>query len=61
MNKFNKGEWSELYAFMKLLNDGKIYSADENVNKISNVYFPIIKLIRDEAGNKELDYKPGEK
>ncbi|MEG0124469.1 MAG: DNA cytosine methyltransferase, partial [Clostridia bacterium] len=26
----NKGEWSEIYAFMKLLKDGKIFAAKEN-------------------------------
>lgn len=61
MSSFNKGEWSELYAFIKLLKDGKIYAADENVNRIEDVYFPIIKLIREEVKNQELDYFPGEK
>lgn len=27
-NQHNKGEWSELYAFIKLLKDGRIYAAD---------------------------------
>ena len=29
----NKGEWSELYAFLKLLADGRVYAADEKVEK----------------------------
>lgn len=44
----NIGEWSELYTFFRLLRDGKIYAADENVNRIDNIYFPIIKIIREE-------------
>ena len=42
----NKGEWSELYAFFKLLSEGKIYEADEKVEKINNVYYPILKIFR---------------
>lgn len=61
MSSFNKGEWSELYAFIKLLKDGKIYAADENVNRIENVYFPIMKLIREEIKNEKIDYYPGKK
>ena len=30
----NKGEWSELYAFMKLLSQGRVYAANEKVEKI---------------------------
>ena len=34
-NAKNKGEWSELYAFIKLLKEGRIYAADENVNRLT--------------------------
>ena len=37
----NKGEWSELYAFLKLLSLGRLYAADENVKRIDNVFFMI--------------------
>lgn len=46
--KYNKGEWSEAYAFVKLLGDGKVYAADKYLNKIEDEYYPIIKIIRDE-------------
>lgn len=59
-SSFNKGEWSELYAFIRLLKEGKIYAADEYVNRIENVYFPIIKIIREEIENEILDYKTGD-
>ncbi len=42
----NKGEWSEFYAFLKLLVDGKIYGADSNLNKIETIVFPITKIFR---------------
>lgn len=61
MRSANKGEWSELYAFIKLLRDGKVYAADENVEKIDNIYFPIIKLIREEQTGVTTDYHPGTK
>ena len=31
---FNKGEWAEAYTFVRLLGEGQIYAADENLNKI---------------------------
>lgn len=61
MGSFNKGEWSELYAFMKLLSDGRIYAADEDVNRLEDIYFPIIKLIREEIKNETFEYYPGER
>lgn len=59
MRSANKGEWSELYAFIKLLKEGKVYAADENVEKMENVYFPIIKLIREEQADETTDYSTG--
>ena len=32
----NKGEWSELYVFLKLLGSGILYAADADLNKIEN-------------------------
>lgn len=48
----NKGEWSEIYVLLRLLADGRIYAADENLQRLENVYFPILKIIREEK-NKE--------
>ena len=47
----NKGEWSELYAHIRLLADGKVFSGDEKYNRIANESFPIIKILRREKGN----------
>jgi hypothetical protein len=44
----NKGEWSEIYVFLKLLAEGRLNAADANLNAIPNVYYPIIKIIRQE-------------
>ncbi len=35
----NRGEWSELYALIKLMCTGRLYAADENVNRIADTYF----------------------
>lgn len=52
----NKGEWSELYAFMKLLSQGHVYAANEKVEKIDEVYYPILKIIREETKGQTIDY-----
>ena len=44
----NKGEWSEFYVFLKLLGDGILYSADSDLNKIDDLYYPLIEILRKE-------------
>ncbi|MDZ4758968.1 MAG: HpaII family restriction endonuclease [Bacteroidota bacterium] len=46
----NKGEWSEIYVFLKLLADGRLNAADSNLNILPDVYYPIIKILRQESG-----------
>ncbi|MEY2792436.1 MAG: hypothetical protein RJA76_428 [Bacteroidota bacterium] len=46
----NKGEWSEIYALLKLLGDKKLFAGDAALNKIESLFYPIIKIIRDESG-----------
>ncbi len=50
MSKFNKGEWSELYVFFKLLGEGKLHIADINYNKIPNVFYSILAILRRDKG-----------
>lgn len=52
----NKGEWSELYTFLKLLGQGRIYAANEKVEKIGSIYYPILKIIREETAGNRIDY-----
>lgn len=50
----NKGEWSEIYVFLRLLEAGKLYAADENLNKINSVFYNVLKILRSESlGNFE--------
>lgn len=44
----NKGEWSEPYALLKLLAEGKLYLGDETFKKVKGIFYPIIKVLRHE-------------
>ena len=48
----NKGEWSEVYVFLKLLAAQKLYAADKNLNRIEGSFFDILKIIRTESFGK---------
>jgi len=53
----NKGEWSEPYALLKLLADGKLYLGGENFSKVKGLFYPIIKVLRHEKNrNVEFSY-----
>ena len=52
----NKGELSELYTLVRLLADGKIYAADEDLKRIKDCFMPILKIFREEK-NKSLEYE----
>lgn len=50
----NKGEWSEIYTLFKLLGDKVLYPGDGEMNKIKNLVYPILKILRTEVtGNFE--------
>ena len=59
--KGNKGEWGEIYAFSYLLASGKLHAADKDLNAIESIYFPIIKIIREEIPGEVYSYHTGEK
>jgi hypothetical protein len=46
----NKGEWSEIYALFKLLSDKQLFTGDADLNKVEEIFYPIIKIIRNESG-----------
>ena len=50
MSTKNKGEWTELLSFMKLINDEKLNLADKNLNK-NGSYFNVTKVT-----TKNIDY-----
>ncbi len=59
MAKGNKGEWSEFYTFLKLLAEKQLNGADENLQKIEDIFYPILKVIREEATGR-MDYELAE-
>jgi hypothetical protein len=52
----NKGEWSEAYVLLRLLAQGRMYAANENLEQIDDMYFPILKVLREEIANKKYEY-----
>ena len=52
----NKGDWSEIYALFKLLGDGVMYAGDGDLNKIDDLFYPIISIVRKEQA--EYRYSP---
>lgn len=52
----NKGEWSEFYVFLKLIDERKLFSADENLAIIRDLSYPVLKIFRDESLGSERVY-----
>jgi type II restriction enzyme len=54
--KGNRGEWSEFYAFIKILTDGKVFTADKKLKILEDHFHVVLKIIRQETlGKKEYD------
>lgn len=45
----NKGEWSEIYVLLKLLGEGKMYAGNHNLERIQDLFYPIVKILRREV------------
>ena len=57
----NKGEWGEIYTLFKLLGDKQVYAGDGNLNKIEDLFYPIMKILRqEENANYEFKVNPGD-
>ncbi len=54
--KANKGEWSELYVLLRLMAYGKLFSAGPDLEKMEDVYSPILKIIRRESDSLNYEY-----
>lgn len=48
----NKGEWSEIYAFFKLLADGRLYCGDGHLNRYDEKYYPVLEIFRNDAPDR---------
>lgn len=56
MIKGNKGEWSEFYTFLKLLSERQLVAADDKLQKIENIFYPVLKIVREEKTGR-MDYE----
>ena len=54
--KLNKGEWAEFYVMMKLLGEGKLYTANKLLQKNYQSYLDVLKIIRQECESQVLEY-----
>lgn len=52
----NKGEWAEIYVFLKLLGEGRLYAADRHLEKKSNSYVDVLRIIREEMAGEISEY-----
>lgn len=58
MLRGNKGEWSEVYTLFKILSDKKLFAGDKDLQKIDELFFPIIRVLREElVGTYEYSYE----
>ena len=53
--KFNKGEWSEFYTFIKILSDGRLPLADSKMNNRNSEYLQVLAVL-----NNNIDYTRSE-
>jgi len=59
---YNSGEWSEFYAFLKVLQKRELPAADENLNPVTGVSYPVTKVIHDDKNlNRIYDISDTEK
>jgi len=59
MQRLNKGEWAEFYAFIKLLADGRIYYGDEKLNRIEAKFFDVDKILKTKNEADQIFYIQG--
>ena len=56
----NKWEWAEVYVLLRLLSEEKMYATYNELNKLEDVYFPIIKVLKEENKGEIKEYIAGE-
>lgn len=54
--KLNKGEWAEFYVMLQLLAEGKLYTANQFLQKNYKSYLDVLKIIRQECTSQVLEY-----
>ena len=51
----NRGEWSEVYAFFRIIAEGRLYGADGDTKKRDDIFYDVNKILRQE-NEKEIEY-----
>lgn len=46
--KMNRGDWSEFYAFLKVLSDRKLTASDHKLDPIPNKFYGVNKILRND-------------
>ena len=58
MLKGNRGEWSEVYAFLRILADGEIEPADANLNVLNDEpAIPVVRTVASRMKTCILEYR----
>lgn len=52
--KGNKGEWSEFYAFLKVITDGRIFAGDKDQLILVDKYFTVVRVSREDGGERRV-------
>lgn len=47
--EYNKGEWAELYVFLRLLGTGRLHAADRDLNGKADSFLEVARVFRREA------------
>jgi len=45
----NVGEWSEIYTLFKVLGDQTLFAGNESLEKLEDVIYPVLKVLRTES------------
>lgn len=59
LGSHNRGEWSEFYALLKMITDKAIDAADENLEAVKGLVYPIVKVIISREYPEETVYRLG--
>ena len=53
----NKGDWSEFYVLLYLLGTRDLYTADEKLERVEGLHFPIKQIMRRDEPAEKVDFK----
>ena len=51
--RLNRGEWSELYAFFKILHDGFLFGCDKELNIMEEAKIKVVYIKQTQKGTQQ--------